>query len=112
MEHQQAVKNFIKAINKGLTKTMAKMGISTVQSYCGAQVFEAIGLDKEFVDKYFTWTASRIGGIGLDVVAEEMSLRHHHAYPDRPVKRPDLEWGMVTAQAQSILTSPLNPWAI
>ena len=93
MEHQQAVKNFIKAINKGLTKTMAKMGISTVQSYCGAQVFEAIGLDKGFVDKYFTWTASRIGGIGLDVVAEEMSLRHHNAWPDRPVKRPDLEWG-------------------
>ncbi|MCH8162947.1 MAG: glutamate synthase large subunit, partial [Proteobacteria bacterium] len=93
MEHQQAVKNFIKAINKGLTKTMAKMGISTVQSYCGAQVFEAIGLDKGFVDKYFTWTASRIGGIGLDMVAEEMSLRHHNAWPDRPVKRPDLEWG-------------------
>ena len=93
MEHQQAVKNFIKAINKGLTKTMAKMGISTVQSYCGAQVFEAIGLDKGFVDKYFTWTASRIGGIGLDMVAEEMNLRHHNAWPDRPVKRPDLEWG-------------------
>ncbi len=93
MEHQQAVKNFIKAINKGLTKTMAKMGISTVQSYCGAQVFEAIGLNEAFVDKYFTWTASRIGGIGLDMVAEEMNLRHHNAYPDRPVKRPDLEWG-------------------
>ena len=93
MEHQEAVKNFIKAVNKGLTKTMAKMGISTVQSYCGAQVFEAIGLDKEFVDKYFTWTASRIGGIGLDVVAEEMNMRHHNAYPDRPVKQPDLEWG-------------------
>ncbi|MCH8845406.1 MAG: glutamate synthase large subunit, partial [Proteobacteria bacterium] len=93
MEHQQAVKNFIKAINKGLIKTMAKMGISTVQSYCGAQVFEAIGLNKEFVDKYFTGTASRIGGIELDMVAEEMSLRHHNAWPDRPVKRPDLEWG-------------------
>ncbi|MCH7695805.1 MAG: glutamate synthase subunit alpha, partial [Proteobacteria bacterium] len=93
MEHQQAVKNFIKAANKGLTKIMAKMGISTVQSYCGAQIFEAIGLDKGFVDKYFTWTASRIGGIGLDVVAEEMSLRHHNAYPGRPGKQPDLEWG-------------------
>jgi glutamate synthase domain-containing protein 2/glutamate synthase domain-containing protein 1/glutamate synthase domain-containing protein 3 len=93
MEHHDAVKNFIKAVNKGLTKTMAKMGISTVQSYCGAQVFEAIGLNKEFVDKYFTWTASRIGGIGIEVVAEEMNQRHHNAYPDRPVKRPDLECG-------------------
>ena len=66
MEHSEAVENFIAAINKGLVKIMSKMGISTVQSYCGAQVFEAIGLEKEFVDKYFTWTASRIGGIGLD----------------------------------------------
>ncbi len=93
MEHAVAVKNFIKAVNKGLIKTMAKMGISTVQSYCGAQVFEAIGLNKEFVDKYFTWTASRIGGIGIDVVAEEMNQRHHNAFPDRDVKEPDLEWG-------------------
>ena len=92
MEHAVAVKNFIKAVNKGLVKTMAKMGISTVQSYCGAQVFEAIGL-KEFVDKYFTRTASRIGGIGIDVVAEEMNQRHHIAFPDRDVKEPDLEWG-------------------
>ena len=93
MEHESAVKNFIKAVNKGLTKTMAKMGISTVQSYRGAQVFEAIGLNKEFIDQYFTWTASRIGGIGLEEVAKEMSLRHHNAYPDRPSKKPDLEWG-------------------
>lgn len=93
MEHQKAVANYIKAINKGLIKIMAKMGISTVQSYCGAQVFEAIGLNKEFVDKYFTWTASRIGGIGMDVVAEEMSMRHHNAFPNREVKEPDLEWG-------------------
>jgi glutamate synthase domain-containing protein 2/glutamate synthase domain-containing protein 1/glutamate synthase domain-containing protein 3 len=93
MEHSLAVKNFIKAVNKGLTKIMAKMGISTVQSYCGAQVFEAIGLDKAFVDKYFTWTASRIGGIGMDVVAKEMNMRHHNAFPERAVKKPDLEWG-------------------
>ena len=93
MSHETAVKNFIKAVNKGLTKTMAKMGISTVQSYRGAQIFEAIGLSKTFVDKYFTWTASRIGGIGLEEVAKETSLRHHNAFPDRQVKRPDLEWG-------------------
>ncbi len=93
MEHSKAIQNYIKATNKGLTKTMSKMGISTVQSYRGAQIFEAIGLEKEFVDKYFTWTASRIGGIGLDTVTEEVSLRHHNAFPDRPVKRPDLDWG-------------------
>lgn len=93
MDPQKAVSNFIKAVNKGLTKIMAKMGISTVQSYCGAQVFEAIGLEKTFVDKYFTWTASRIGGIGMDVVAKEMNMRHHNAFPERAVKKPDLESG-------------------
>ncbi|MDW3094046.1 MAG: glutamate synthase large subunit [Gammaproteobacteria bacterium] len=93
MEHDKAVKNFIKGVNKSLTKIMAKMGISTVQSYRGAQVFEAIGLNKEFVDKYFTWTASRIGGIGLEEVAAEVAVHHHNAYPVRPSKSPDLEWG-------------------
>jgi glutamate synthase domain-containing protein 2/glutamate synthase domain-containing protein 1/glutamate synthase domain-containing protein 3 len=93
MKHQKAVANFIKAINKGLIKIMAKMGISTIQSYRGAQIFEAIGLNKAFVDKYFTSTASRIGGIGLEVVAKEASMRHHNAFPDRAVKKPDLEWG-------------------
>ena len=93
MAYETAVKNFIKANNKGLLKTMSKMGISTVQSYRGAQIFEAIGLDKEFVDKYFTWTASRIGGIGLDVIAQEIKLRHHKAFPDRSVQEPELEWG-------------------
>ena len=93
MDYALAVKNFIKAVGKGLNKTMSKMGISTVQSYRGAQIFEAIGLNKELVDRYFTWTASRIGGIGLDIVAKEAILRHHNAYPERKVKNPDLEWG-------------------
>ncbi|MEM8843989.1 MAG: glutamate synthase large subunit [Pseudomonadota bacterium] len=93
MEHDKAVKNFIKGVNKSLIKIMSKMGISAVQSYRGAQVFEAIGLNKEFVDQYFTWTASRIGGIGLEEVAAEVSVRHHNAYPERPAKKPDLEWG-------------------
>src|SRR5690606_38188300 len=74
-------------------KVMSKMGISSVQSYRGAQIFEAVGLDKAFVDKYFTWTASRIGGIGLDVVADEVGLRHRAAFPTRPVKQPELAWG-------------------
>jgi hypothetical protein len=67
--HEQAVVNYIHALNKGILKVMSKMGISTLQSYCGAQIFEAIGLDSAFVDNYFTWTASRIGGVGLDVIA-------------------------------------------
>ena len=88
-----AVKNYLKALNKGVVKVTSKMGISTIQSYRGAQIFEAIGLDKAFVDKYFTWTASRVGGIGIDVVAQEASLRHHRAYPDRPAGHADLDWG-------------------
>ena len=88
-----AVGNYIKAINKGLIKVMSKMGISSVQSYRGAQIFEAVGLDKPFIDKYFTFTASRIGGIGLDVVEAEVIKRHHSAYPKRAVKAAELEWG-------------------
>ncbi len=84
-DHKTAVKNFIKAAVKGVVKTMAKMGISTVQSYRGAQVFEAIGINSEVVDKYFTWTPSRIQGVGLDVIAEEVLKRHRHAFPDRQV---------------------------
>ncbi len=63
----KAVKNYIKAVNKGVIKVMSKMGISTVQSYRGAQIFEAVGLDQDVIDKYFTCTPSRVGGIGLDV---------------------------------------------
>jgi glutamate synthase (ferredoxin) len=80
VDFDAAVTNFIKAINKGVVKVISKMGISTIQSYCGAQIFEALGLDQDFVDRYFTWTPSRIGGIGLDVVAEEVRLRHKHAF--------------------------------
>ena len=75
-----AVKNFVKAINKGLLKTFSKMGISTLQSYRGAQVFEAIGLDKEIVDAYFAGTVSRIGGVTLGVLAREAKMKHEHAF--------------------------------
>jgi glutamate synthase domain-containing protein 2/glutamate synthase domain-containing protein 1/glutamate synthase domain-containing protein 3 len=78
--HAQAVKNYIKALNKGILKVMSKMGISTLQSYCGAQIFEAVGLNRSFVDKYFTWTASRIGGVGIEVVASETVERHRRAF--------------------------------
>jgi glutamate synthase (NADPH/NADH) large chain len=91
--HEQAVKHYIKALNKGILKVMSKMGISTLQSYCGAQIFEAVGLDKSFVDSYFTWTASRIGGVGIDVIAEEVRRRHHRAFPIRSGPHADLEWG-------------------
>ncbi|MGN6642076.1 MAG: glutamate synthase large subunit [Verrucomicrobiota bacterium] len=84
-DHKTAIKKYIKAAIKGVVKTMAKMGISTVQSYRGAQIFEAVGLNSEVVDKYFTWTASRIQGVGLDVIAQEALERHHHAFPPREV---------------------------
>jgi glutamate synthase (NADPH/NADH) large chain len=80
----KAVINFAKACTKGVLKIMSKMGISTVASYTGAQVFEAIGLSTELVDEYFTGTTSRIGGVGLDVLAEEVAARHRFAYLDRP----------------------------
>ena len=80
-----AQKNYVKALRKGVVKVMSKMGISTVQSYRGAQVFEAVGLAQEMVDRYFTWTFSRVGGIGLEIVEEEARRRHAHAYPDRGV---------------------------
>jgi glutamate synthase (ferredoxin) len=85
LDHKTAVKKYIKAAVKGVVKTMAKMGISTVQSYRGAQIFEAVGLNSGVVDKYFTWTPSRIQGVGMDVLAEEVLARHRHAFPDRPV---------------------------
>ncbi|HEX7045295.1 MAG TPA: glutamate synthase large subunit, partial [Burkholderiales bacterium] len=93
VDRVQAVKNYVKALNKGVIKVISKMGISTIQSYRGAQIFEAIGLDQKLVDKYFTWTASRIGGIDLDVIAQETALRHQRAYPERPAGVPDLDWG-------------------
>ena len=93
LDHAKAVRNYIKALNKGILKVMAKMGISTLQSYCGAQIFEAIGLNRDVVDRYFTGTASRVAGVGLDVIAEEARRRHARAFPERPVGEPELDWG-------------------
>ncbi len=84
-----AAANFIKAINKGLLKTFSKMGISTLQSYRGAQVFEAIGLNRKFVDRYFTGTVSRVEGVGLGVIAEEAIRKHRHAF--HPITQFDTE---------------------
>ena len=90
---EKATLNYIKALNKGILKVMSKMGISTLQSYCGAQIFEAIGLEQAFVDRYFTWTASRIGGVGMDVIASEVKQRHERAFPARLPAATDLESG-------------------
>jgi glutamate synthase (NADPH/NADH) large chain len=91
--HERAVVNYIRALNKGVLKVMSKMGISTLQSYCGAQIFEAIGLDRQFVDRCFTWTASRIGGVGMDVIAEEVRRRHVAAFPQQPARQVELDLG-------------------
>ncbi|MET9760270.1 glutamate synthase large subunit [Streptomyces sp. NPDC006372] len=81
IEPEKAIRNLIYALGKGVLKVMSKMGISTVASYRGAQVFEAVGLDETFVEKYFNGTATKIGGVGIDVVAKEVAARHAKAYP-------------------------------
>ncbi len=94
VSREDAVRHYIKGLNKGILKVMSKMGISTLQSYCGAQIFEAIGLRQEFIDRYFTHTTSRIGGIGTDVVAEEVVRRHDRAFGRRlPVLPKELVTG-------------------
>jgi glutamate synthase domain-containing protein 2/glutamate synthase domain-containing protein 1/glutamate synthase domain-containing protein 3 len=81
LDREEAEKRIVKAIGKGLLKTISKMGISTIQSYCGAQIFEAVGLGRQLIDKHFTGTASRIGGVGLDQLSTEAMERHYRAYP-------------------------------
>jgi glutamate synthase (ferredoxin) len=83
VDHKKAVYNFIKAATKGVIKVASKIGISTMQSYRGAQIFEAVGLSKSVVDKYFTWTATRVEGSDINVIAEECIQRHMRGFPDR-----------------------------
>jgi glutamate synthase (NADPH/NADH) large chain len=85
MSEEEIHKNYVKALNKGILKVMSKMGISTYQSYCGAQIFDAVGLHSQFIDKYFTNTKTTIEGIGLDEIARETVLRHRAAYSDNPI---------------------------
>ncbi|MGQ9408638.1 glutamate synthase large subunit [Mycolicibacterium gilvum] len=87
IEPSTAVRNYLKALGKGVMKVMSKMGISTVASYTAAQAFEAIGIDRDVIDEYFTGTPTQLGGIGLDVIAEEVKLRHRRAYPENPTER-------------------------
>ncbi|GAA0177646.1 glutamate synthase large subunit [Clostridium sediminicola] len=92
---EKAVKNYIKAINKGLLKILSKMGICTIQSYHGAQIFEALGLSEEVVDKYFCGTPTRIGGIGIETIAEEVLIRHKKAFDRLRKPSSELEVGGV-----------------
>ncbi len=87
LSSERAIANYVKALSKGVLKVMSKMGISTIASYTGAQVFEAFGLAQELVDEYFTGTPSRLGGVGLDVLAAEVESRHASAYPPVPSAR-------------------------
>jgi glutamate synthase (ferredoxin) len=84
VDHKKAIKNYVKAAAKGVMKVISKMGISTMQSYGGAQIFEAIGLDQDVIDKYFCWTPNRINGVSLDTLAKEVEMRHRHAFPESP----------------------------
>lgn len=93
VDYPTAEKNYVKALTKGIVKTMSKMGISTIQSYRGAQIFEAVGLKEEFVERYFTGTASRVEGVGADVVAREALARHHNAFAERGAAERPLESG-------------------
>ena len=91
---EAAEKRYAKAVTKGIVKVISKMGISTTQSYHGAQVFEALGLAQDFVDEYFTWTATRVGGVGIDVIAKEARLRHERGFPPkRPIFHTSLPAG-------------------
>jgi len=89
----ELVSRYIKSIGKGILKVMSKMGISTYQSYCGAQIFDSVGLKSEFVDRYFTGTATTIEGVGLEEIAAETVIRHARAFSDDPVLRNALEVG-------------------
>ena len=93
IDANEACKRYIKSIDKGLLKVMSKMGISTYQSYCGAQIFDAVGLAEDFVDRYFTGTVSQIGGAGLAEIAEETVRRHGEAFGNAPLYRNALDVG-------------------
>jgi glutamate synthase (NADPH/NADH) large chain len=104
----EAQKRYIKSIGKGLLKVMSKMGISTYQSYCGAQIFDAVGMAERFVAQYFTGTASRIGGVGLTEVAQESASRHRDAFGDSPVYRSALDVG---GQYQYRVRGEIHSWS-
>jgi glutamate synthase (NADPH) large chain len=93
IDEKEIIKRYIKSVDKGILKVMSKMGISTYQSYCGAQIFDAVGLKGDFVGRFFFGTATRIEGVGLDEIAEETARRHREAFGDSPILRHALEVG-------------------
>ena len=108
---QKVLKNYIKAVDKGLLKVLSKMGISTLQSYCGAQIFEAIGLNKSLVERYFTGTSSRIEGVGLEVLAREALMRHKFAMQPPAESDTELEIGgsyQYRVRGESHILNPLT----
>ncbi len=109
---EHAHKNYIKSVTKGLAKVLSKMGISTIQGYMGAQIFEAVGISSNVIDRYFTWTPSRIGGIGLAEIAEETLSRHSRAYPAQPGLRTELDSGSVFQWRQDGEQHMYNPETI
>src|SRR3954449_5823805 len=90
---EEVQKNYIKAVGKGILKVISKMGISTYQSYCGAQIFDAVGLASDFVEQYFTGTATTIEGVGLREIAQEAVARHRHAYGENLIYHDMLDVG-------------------
>jgi glutamate synthase domain-containing protein 2/glutamate synthase domain-containing protein 1/glutamate synthase domain-containing protein 3 len=109
---QKILKNYIKAVDKGLLKVLSKMGISTLQSYCGAQIFEAIGLNKSLVERYFTGTSSRIEGVGLEVLAREALIRHTFAMQPPAESDTELEIGGSYQYRERGERHMLNPFTI
>ena len=112
LDIKTAHKNYVKSTRKGLFKIISKMGISTIQSYCGAQIFEAIGLGEDLIKKYFTATPSRIGGIGIETVAAEMLQRHETAYPKENTYDHMLDEGGAYAWRKDGEHHQLNPQTI
>ena len=109
----KAVKNYVKAVNKGLLKVMSKMGISTLHSYRGAQIFECVGLNDNVVENFFTGTPSRIQGVGIDILAKEVKMRHERAFPARDVpENLELDVGGVYQWRRTGERHLLNPIAI
>ena len=112
LSQENMIENYITAIKKGLLKVMSKMGISTIRSYRGSQIYEAIGLNEEFVEKYFTGTPSRIGGIGIDKIEHDTQLRHRNAYELEAAELPSLDSGGVYAHRKFSEQHLFSPEAI
>ena len=112
LDYETAVTNYIKATDKGLLKTFAKMGISTLQSYRGAQIFEAVGLDREVVERCFAGTASRVSGVGFEVIARETAMRHERAFPGDRFTYPELDPGGLYQWRQRGERHTFNPTTV